>query len=95
MTNIECYAAASCWPAGAVPPEVVEALRAAQQRGQLPGNLAGLVAQLQRQQAARRAEARRARGFQIHINLGRINMRAIMQLVFMVIIMAPVSREGC
>lgn len=35
---------------GALPPEVVEALRAAQARGQLPGNLAAMVAQLQRQQ---------------------------------------------
>ena len=77
--------------AGALPPEVVEALRAAQARGALPNHLAPVLAQLQRQQAARRAEARRVRGFQIQINLGRINLRAVMQLLFMVVIMAPVS----
>ncbi|GAB4817086.1 hypothetical protein N2152v2_004132 [Parachlorella kessleri] len=75
--------------AGALPPEVIEAMRAAQARGQLPNHLAPVLAQLQRQQAARRAEARRVRGFQIQINLGRINLRAVMQLLFMVVIMAP------
>lgn len=49
-----------------------------------------LQAQAQRRERAQRGQ----RGFHIQINLGRINMRAIMQLLFMAIIMAPVSRAG-
>lgn len=43
------------------------------------------------EQAARREARHRARGFQIRINLGRINMRAVVQLIFMLVVMAPVG----
>lgn len=52
-----------------------------------------LFGSLEQAAAARRAE-RRARGFQIQINLGRVNLRAIMQLLFMLVIMAPVRARG-